>query len=801
MDSLATAPLLVFLLGVIAVLVLAVPLVMWLGKRLSQLEIENAHLATEAEQGKQILAAAPDGLFLWNHAQGRQQCSRRLAVLLGLEAGTGATFKDVLAKFADPEARALNAAVDTLHRKGTSFDILLRLGTRTLQATGTRASNLDGNPLDDMMWMRDATHAPRAAVPEQRPGDAEALDHFHQLFDSLPLPVWIRDGGGNVAFSNRADTHVAASRLSAPLAEQARVKSQSVSEPFTIEQDGEPTDFEVTEVPGRGWSGTIGFAMERPSNGPAHVIRDPDARDLNRDQVLENLSTAIAIFGPNRRLVFSNSAYAELWRFDPEWLADEPSFSEILDRLRERRQIPEVADFRAFKEEQAALFNTLERPAETLLHLPDGRTLRAITAPHAPNGLVLSYEDVSDRLDLERSFKTLNAVQRETLDNLFEGLAVFGSDGRLKLSNPAFSALWNFSETILSGEPHMSDVLNATRPLTAGIETWDDEQWRAYVSSQVAHFTARQSSGGRLHLANGTILEFSSVPLPDGAVLLSYLDVSDSARVEAALRQRAEALDQANRLKSEFIANVSYEVRTPLTTLRGFADILAQEFFGKLNDRQKEYCQGIQDSAEGLTNVINDILDMASIEAGMMTLELDTVEIHSMLASVLNLINERARRKALDIEFDCPSDIGWIVADEKRLKQVLFYLLSNAVNVSPPQSAVTLEARRDGAKDDAAVRFKVISHTVTPGDTEQLEIFTGLSSPAGSDGNSSPVQMGAGLGLTLVQRFVELHGGTVDVTSPKGRGTTITCRLPATGKGKGKGKGKQDKPDLSVANG
>jgi len=118
--------------------------------------------------------------------------------------------------------------------------------------------------------------------------------------------------------------------------------------------------------------------------------------------------------------------------------------------------------------------------------------------------------------------------------------------------------------------------------------------------------------------------------------------------VEAALRQRAEALSQANRLKSEFIANVSYEVRTPLTTLKGFADILAQEYFGDLNVRQKEYCQGILDSAQGLTNVINDILDMASIEAGMMTLELDTVEIHSMLASVLNLTSERARRKSLE---------------------------------------------------------------------------------------------------------------------------------------------------------
>lgn len=801
MDSFTSTPTAIFLLGVIAVLVLAVPLVLWLGKRLSRLESENVRLAAEAEKGRQILAAAPDGLFLWDHGRGEEQCSRRLAVLLGLEAGTGATFKDVLAKFEEPEILALRQAVDALHRRGTSFDMLLKMGERTVQATGARASNLEGRPLEDMMWMRDVTDAPHPALREQRSGDAEALDHFHQLLDSLPLPVWIRNGNGEVVFSNRADTHVAANRLSGDLAEQARAQSRSVSARHTIDKDDVATNFDVSEVPGRGWSGTIGFALEQ-SEGSAATdtfagIKDPDANlELSRDEVLEHLSTAIAIFGPNRRLVFCNRAYADLWRFDADWLADEPSLSEILGRLREHRQIPEVADFRAFKEEQSALFNTLEEPIDALLHLPDGRTLRAVTAPHSPGGLVFSYEDVSDRLDLERSFKTLNAVQRETLDNLYEGIAVFGSDGKLKLSNPAFTELWNLSEATLAGEPHLSEVLNATRALTAGIGDWDDEQWRTYVSAQIAQFTGRQSSEGRIELSSGAILDFSSVPLPDGAVLLSYLDVSDSARVEAALRQRAEALDQANRLKSEFIANVSYEVRTPLTTLQGFADILAQEYFGHLNDRQKEYCQGILDSAQGLSSVINDILDMASIEAGMMTLELDTVEIHSMLASVLNLINERARRKALEIDFDCPPDIGWIVADEKRLKQVLFYLLSNAVNVSPTRGIINLQARREGEKENATVSFMVTGRSSSSADSEQLDIFSILSASTDEDGSAKPVavQMGAGLGLTLVQRFVDLHGGTVEVKSPQGKGTTITCRLPATGQAR------EDTPDLSVVN-
>jgi len=296
-------------------------------------------------------------------------------------------------------------------------------------------------------------------------------------------------------------------------------------------------------------------------------------------------------------------------------------------------------------------------------------------------------------------------------------------------------------------------------------------------------YFSRQTTNGRVQLVEGRILDYSSVPLPDGAVLLNYLDVSDSARVESALRQRADAMDQANRLKSEFIANVSYEVRTPLTTLKGFAEILSHEYFGKLNNRQRDYCQGILDSSEELTTVINNILDMASIEAGMMTLDLDTVEIHAMLASVLNLIKERVRRKALVIDFHCPPDIGWLVADEKRLKQVLFYLLSNAVNLASARATVRLETRRDETKNNSTICFMITSFTNLLTPENEQEIFSELNSTSKDTArNSEHIPNGKGLELTLVQRFVELHGGEVEIKTPQGKGTTIICRLPASGR-------------------
>src|SRR5215467_14243818 len=133
--------------------------------------------------------------------------------------------------------------------------------------------------------------------------------------------------------------------------------------------------------------------------------------------------------------------------------------------LRQGRCLPETADFRAFKCEQLRLFTSVIRPQQDLLHLPDGRTLLLSISPHPFGGLAFVYEDVSDRLALERSCNTLTQVRRATLDHLFEGIAVYGSDGRLKLSNPAYLALWELSESDVGGEPHIGTIVEKTRGL------------------------------------------------------------------------------------------------------------------------------------------------------------------------------------------------------------------------------------------------------------------------------------------------------------------------------------------------
>ena len=176
---------------------------------------------------------------------------------------------------------------------------------------------------------------------------------------------------------------------------------------------------------------------------------------------------------------------------------------------------------------------------------------------------------------------------------------MFGSDGRLKLYNPVYAQLWQLDENFLRREPHVAEIVVAGRGLLDDHGDWDE-----YKAKIIANTLDRTPRYSRVERPDGVVIDFAGVPLPDGRMLFTYLDVTDSTRIERALRDRTEALEAADRLKSEFIENVSYELRTPLNTVIGFSEILQEEYFGSLSDRQKEYTQGILESSQYLLDLI-----------------------------------------------------------------------------------------------------------------------------------------------------------------------------------------------------
>ncbi len=645
---------------------------------------------------------------------------------------------------------------------------------RDSQASAATAANAAAAEIKRLEHALDAAQRRGAKLEAERNGLAGALDR-------LVVPVWRRAADLSMSYCNPAfaaavDTSVERAiaegrMLGGPqvadhalvLARTAHTVNTPQSEALHVVVRGARRLLDITEAPLPD-GGTIGIAIDTTEREELEAeLRRVVAAQAN---VLENLQTAIAIFGADTRLKFFNTPYAQLWRLDEDWLRAEPDVATVLEELRSHRRLPEYADFRDFKRQRVRMFTSLIEPLEELIYIPDGTTLRARIIPHPLGGLLFTYEDVTDNLVLERSYNTLIAVQRETIDNLQEGIAVVGSDGRLKLSNPVFQRMWGFADGAVADEPHIAELVDQTRAYYVGEEPWEVERERL-----VARLTDRTPRRERAERGDGIVLELSSVPLPDGAVLLSYADVTDTTRVEEALRERASALETADRLKSEFISSVSYELRTPLNTIIGFAEILEKRYFGDLNPRQIEYCRDIITSSHRLLTIINDILDLASTEAGRLQLERQPTEAQGLLENCVQIMSDWARSVDLRLRVGAVEPGLELNADGRRLKQALCNLISNAIKFTPAGGSVTLGARRDSATMAALV---VTDTGVGIASKDHERVFREFERVSKADQRSP----GAGLGLSLVRRIVELHGGRVFLESDGGHGTSVTCLVP-----------------------
>ena len=241
------------------------------------------------------------------------------------------------------------------------------------------------------------------------------------------------------------------------------------------------------------------------------------------------------------------------------------------------------------------------------------------------------------------------------------------------------------------------------------------------------------------------------------------------------IRDKSRQLEIANQHKSEFLANMSHELRTPLNAIIGFSEVLTEQMFGELNDKQMEYLQDIHASGHHLLTLINDVLDLAKIEAGRMELDLSCFDLGLLLENSLTLVRERAQRNGLALSLAVDDGLAEWVADARKVKQVVVNLLSNAVKFTPTGGRVAVVARRLGDGEQAVCEISVSDTGVGIAAAEQALVFEEFRQASGDYLRKTE---GTGLGLALARRFVELHGGTIRVDSEPGRGSTFSFTLP-----------------------
>ncbi|MCA3255006.1 MAG: PAS-domain containing protein [Alphaproteobacteria bacterium] len=728
-----------------------------------------------------LLSTMPEA-YLIVDADGTATGSDTLRGWLGLDARIAA-LDDLAVALGVSEFAGLRDDIQRLTLGGDGFSRFVVLpGTgRVLVAQGRPAPAEVAGERGVVVWFRDATdmQATVRALEDEKAQIAANLRAGIALFDSSPTPVWRRGPDLSLVAVNAAyaravamETPEAAVTAGAELAagvdgtiawaRRARDENRiQVRETAVIIGD-ERRVLQITDVPmGNGEIG--GFAIDVTDREEARAERDRLVR--SHTDTLNRLSAGVALFGADKTLAFYNRAFSDLFALEEAFLEERPEFDRVFERMREARRLPESRDFPSWRRERRAWFTSAIETIEEMWALPDSAVVRVIAQPHPDGGLLLIFEDRTEQLRLASSRDTLIRVQQATLNNLFEGVAVFGADGRIQLWNEQFAKMWQFEGSELARLPTILDMLTQRAGLLADFER---AKRVVGVLQELTTGQRREARSARVEMSDGRTVDFAAVPLPDGNALFTYVDVTDSVRIETALRDRNEALEAADRLKTAFVANISYELRTPLTAISGFSEMLAAGYAGSLNERQADYVQSILSSSNRLELLINDILDLATNEAGELALDRAEVPVEPLLRSVAAVAADSAGGRGLTLAVDAPPEVGSVEGDERRLKQLLNALINNAVRFTPPGGAIQISA----VEEDAFVRIIVADTGIGVPEGEQELVFDRFRK-----GSNAP-QQGTGLGLALVRQFAELHGGTVSLDSRLGEGTTVTVDLP-----------------------
>lgn len=718
---------------------------------------DAAEAKAAAARLTRLIETAPALPLILRH-DGRVEASDRLAGWLGL-----ARLPNFIVDFAGMDAGLSEADVEALTRDIAGAQKGAKPFVRPVQPQGSaRRLTIAGSPAAPgtnasvVMWVFDATESEGEIVrlANETARLTTAFESLAQLIEAAPIPMWHRGPDLRLTLVNRAYVEAvdaasaedavarglelveAASGGAGPIAAAAAARDSGEVTARTVPATlgGQRRSVRIVDVP-LGDAGVAGYALDNDELDRARG----DFRRFAEAQrnTLDRLSAGVAQFDSERCLAFSNAAFQALFALKPEWVADRPEFDRVLERMREAGRTPETRDFPAWKNERRGWFSRAGGAIEEAWLLPGGAHLRLVGQPLPDGGLLLVFEDRTEQVQLASARDTLLRVREATFDNLFEAVGVFAGDGRLNVWNNRFRDLWGFDEALLASHPRVDALAEAAAPMLSTPS-------RASLIRELvrAATVERKSQSGRVAFKDGRHFEFGAVPLPDGNALLTMLDITDSRRIERALRDRTEALESADKVKTAFVANMSYELRTPLTSIGGFAEMLAGGYAGKLNKPAKDYVQAILDSVATLGALVDQVLESTQSDAGMGA---EPVDLVALLGAVASEHEGQSSANGQVLVRDLHANAGRVSIDAKALKAVVSALLDRAIA-------------------DAGQGGRVLLHaSATDG---------GVQIVVSDDGQ------GAGGEPEAARTFADATGATLTAMAQAGEGTVVQLVLP-----------------------
>jgi signal transduction histidine kinase len=728
------------------------------------------------------------------HADGRIEGGARLAGWLGLE-GLPDFLSELAAVLPPAQMQALGEAVTASQRGMRPFALTLSVAKArtTLALRGFPADSAHA-PGATQLWFFDNTAAEQEAT-RMRVETARARGDFAALaglIEAAPMPMWFRGGDGALRLVNSAYVRAVAGagaqqvvaegvelveridgHSPADIARQAAAQGQPIERVVAATIDGQRRTLRVSDLP-LGQEGVAGYAVDiEDMEELARALRA--FREAQRS-LLDLLSSGVAQFDHERRLVFANQPFLRLFGLNLADTQGPLGFERWLDSARDKGRVPEARDYPAWRRERTGWF-AQNAAQDEAWPLSDGTHLRVAAQPMPDGGLLLIAEDRTETLRISAMRDTLLRTRTATFDSLFEAVAVFAPDGRMQIWNRRFASAWGLDSTFLDGHPHISSLLDRiaarlARPPEA-----------ASVGDCVRAATLeRRETGARAALADGRVVEYAGVPLPDGNGLLIVLDITDSQKAEEALRERNAALVEADQLKTRFLANMSYEFRTPLTSIGGFAEMLQMGLGGELSEGGRDYVEAILTSVARLSDQIENVLDLSQSEAGLLPLAREEIDVLPFVTALVKERETRIHDNHITLDLRGSASAGRISADPRRLGRALGHLVDNAITAASTGAIA-------GPPRGGHIRIDLARHRMRGADWLRISIQDdgpGMDGPSlaralggirmGPDG--AMVERRQGLGLPLARQLIEAHGGTLELASQPGKGTLAVVELP-----------------------
>jgi signal transduction histidine kinase len=484
------------------------------------------------------------------------------------------------------------------------------------------------------------------------------------------------------------------------------------------------------------------------------------------ESILAALPQGVSLFGPDRRARLVNPAYGAIMGQAAVRIGETMS-----DLIARRAATGEYGPGDAGQAYAAAATYDYAQPARRRRRRPDGTAIDVRTAPLPDGGHISVVADVTTEVEAEAEARRRAETLDLTLRHIRHGIMLFDREHRLVTFNPQAEALCGAARGWL--KPGITRTELIAHLLERGV----------YGQGRKASQIVEQLHGAVLPrvertLPDGSVVEQQADATPDGGYVLTLWDITWRRQSEAALREAKDAAEAASRAKSQFLATMSHELRTPLNAVIGFSETIAHEAQGRTsqdrqgNERIAEFAQAINDAGRHLLSLINDILDVARIEAGRVDLADQPVDLARLVISARRMMDPAARAAGISLATDVAENLPPVRADERRLRQVLLNLLSNAVKFTPSGGSASIIADRD-AEGWLAIAVRDSGIGIAPSDLERVfDPFTQL------DGSLARRFQGSGLGLFLSRALAAAHGGTLSLSSSPGLGTTALLRLP-----------------------